>query len=130
MTCRRLLFVLFLGLVGCGSRDPSASPTRSLVAEPLAFDVAAVRLNFTAECKNPIVVDDLFCEQVRISDMFAEGTILNVPTNLNAAAKDRAGAICEQVATAHHDGNGKDLGYVTIGVLDKDGAFMASCPLD
>jgi hypothetical protein len=116
-----------IAVVGC---SPSAPAVATPTTEPPAFDLAAVQRKFTDECNDPIVVDGLFCEQVHISGMSAEGTILKVPTTLNAAAKDRAGAICVQIAAAHRDGNGKDLGYETVGVLDRDGAFMASCPLD
>jgi hypothetical protein len=114
--------VVAIAVTACsGGTTPKATP------EPPAFDLGAVKANFTDECADPIIVDDLFCEQVTIASMTAEGTILRVPTTLNAAARDRASVICQQLATAHFDGTGKDLGYDTIGVLDKDGGNAAAC---
>jgi hypothetical protein len=114
--------VALLGLVGCGAEE-SVSPT----PEAPGFDVAAVQASFRAECESPIIVDDLFCEQVTIGGMTAEGDILNVPTGLNALADDRAQAICDQIAIAHFDGDGNDLGFNYFGILDQDGGNAAAC---
>jgi hypothetical protein len=60
--------------------------------------------------------------------MTADGTILKVPTGLNATATDRAQAICEFIATVHFDSaTGDDLGYQTVGILDKNGGHAAAC---
>jgi hypothetical protein len=110
-------------LAGC-----SATVTPSATPQPAGFDLATVKANLQDECADPIVVDAEFCEQVEIAAMTAEGTILNVPTTLNAAASDRARAICDMIARAHFDGaTGHDLGYETIGVLNKDGGHAAAC---
>lgn len=108
-------------LAGCSSA-PAATPKPTP-----AFDIAAVRTNFIDECKDPAVVDALFCEQVTIAAMSVDGEILNVPTTLNASATDRAKVICSALAHAHFDANAKDLGYKYIGILDKDGGHAAAC---
>ena len=112
---------LALLLAGCSSATSTEAP-----ATP-AFDLGAVKANFTDECTDPFVVDDLFCEQVVITDMTADGEILNVPTTLNAAATDRAEVICNQLAVAHFDSSGTALGYEIIGILDQDGGNAAAC---
>jgi hypothetical protein len=87
-----------------------------------------VKANLQDECKDPIIVDTDFCQQVKIDAMTGDGTILNVPTTLNAAADERARAIWEMLAQAHFDGaTGNDRGYETIGILDKDGGHAAAC---
>lgn len=84
--------------------------------EPPAFDLGAVRARFVTECEAPVVVDGLFCEQVEFHGMRGEGHSLHVPTTLRGKDYDRAVAICNQVAIAHFDGHGRDLGYVSITV--------------
>lgn len=141
----RSLLVAFvlLGIAGCSAPlvtsnsrqlepivtpEATVTPGASTPAGSFSFDLALVQSNFTAECQDPIVVDDLFCEQVKISEMTAAGKLLTVPTTLNAAATDRAAAICDQLAIAHFDGDtSADLGYVSIEVLDRDGGTAATC---
>jgi hypothetical protein len=120
---RRLMLALVVVLAACGGPAPTAAPTP-------AFDLAAVKANFTDECKDPMVVDDLFCEQVKVARMTADGEILNVPTTLNAASRERAEAICRQLTFAHFGAEGKDLGYRIVGVLDQDGGNAAACTVD
>jgi hypothetical protein len=122
---RITLLVVALLLAGCSS---AAQATSTETPTPPGFDLETVKENFQDECKDPTVVDANFCEQVKIAAMTAEGSILNVPTTLNAAAADRARVICDMFATAHFDGvTGDDLGYETIGILDKDGGHAAAC---
>ena len=116
------LAIIGLLVAACSSPVASAKPA----ATP-AFDIGAVRANFTDECQDPGVVDELFCQQVTIAGMSADGDILNVPTTLNAAAKDRGEVICKQFVFAHFDANAKDLGYRFVGILDKDGGHLAAC---
>lgn len=110
MTRSRPPAVLSIALAGplsaCGGQaDSIAQP------DPATFDLALVQANFLAECEDPIVVDELFCEQVDIDGMSADGAILNVPTTLNAAATDRAEVICQILARVHVDGDtGEDPG--------------------
>ena len=114
-----------LALSACGQQPTSEADD---APEPAAFDLTLVRANFAAECEAPIVVDDLFCEQVDLDGMTAEGTILRVPTTLNAEARDRAQVICATIARVHFDGDtGEDLGYETVGILDRDGGNAAAC---
>jgi hypothetical protein len=126
-----------LAVAGCGAQvestfvviahTPDATATGEAHTLP-DFDVALVQSNFTAECEDPIVVDDLFCQQVKISEMTGEGRKLIVPTGLNPPSTDRAAAVCNQVAEAHYDGDtGHDLGYTAIEVLDLDGGSAATC---
>lgn len=106
----------------------AAAPASESAPEPPAFDVALVRSNFTDECADPIVVDDLFCEQVEIGGMTGEGDILTVPTGLNAESRDRAQVICDMIARAHFDGvTGDPLGYEFVGIKDQQGANLAAC---
>ena len=73
------------------------------------------------------MVDDLFCEQVNIGHLSGTGDILNVLTTLNPAADDRAQAICDQIATAHFDDDGNDLGFAFVGILDNHHGNAAAC---
>jgi hypothetical protein len=114
-----------IGLVGLAVCGCAASPNPTI--EPPAFDLAAVKRSFTDECKSPTIVDGLFCQQVQIGGMSAVGTILSVPTTLDPAATDRADTICDELAEAHLGRDGKDLGYQSIGILDKDGGNASAC---
>lgn len=125
------LLLMSVVLAACtSSAAPTAAPIEATTPEPPAFDLAAVKANFIDECKDPAVVDDLFCEQVKIGDMTAAGDILNVPTTLSPAARDRAEAICDAFALAHFDGDGKPLGYAIIGILDMNGGNAAACSVE
>ena len=88
--------------------------------EPPSFDVSAVRAHFTAECADPVVVDDLFCQEVRIQDMRGEGDTLHVRTTLKGDGYQRAVAICAQLARWHYD-SGNDLGYASIAIAKRRG---------
>lgn len=113
-------------LSACGTTATTA--TTPPKAEEPAFDLALVKANFTAECTHPPFGVDLFCEHIDIDRMTADGSILNVPTNLNAAGSDRAAEVCGFFATVHYDGaTGDDLGYETIGILDRNGGKLATC---
>ena len=125
---RRSVVAALIGLCLAACSSPNAGGVGTDKTTPgTAFDVAAVKANFTDECKNPIVVDDLFCEQVKTDQMWGSGTTLTVPSTLNSAATDRAGVICSQAAAAHFDGDGNDLRYQSVEVLDKDGTNAAVC---
>lgn len=125
---RALLLFVALALAACGSSGgPPTSDTAQVTPEAAEFDVAAVRASFIDECNDPIVVDELFCEQVKIGEITGESDILTVPTTLNAAAGDRAAAICDQIAIAHFDADAVDLGYKYIGVKDQEGGDAAAC---
>jgi hypothetical protein len=117
-----------MGLISLTACGCDASPNATI--EPPAFDLAAVKRSFTDECKSPTIVDGLFCQQVQIGGMSAAGTILRVPTTLDPAATDRADTICDELAAAHLGRDGKDLGYQSIGVLDKDGGNASACTVD
>ncbi len=125
-----LLCATLVVLAGCSATVQGTPSATDQPTEAPSFDLAAVKASFQAECEDPIVVDANFCEQVQLPKMTADGTILNVPTSLNEAATDRARAICQMIATAHFDGaTGADLGYDTIGILDKDGGHAAACTI-
>ena len=97
--------------------------------EDPAFDLALVKSNFSDECVDPVIVDDLFCTQVDIGAMTANGPFLTVPTALSASGMDdRAAVICDQIAIAHFDGaTGDPLGFETIVILDRNGGTAAEC---
>lgn len=133
-----LLACAVLAIAGCGMQveatfervgSPDAgADQRSTSPVPLSFDVALVPSTFTAECQDPIVVDDIFCQQVKISEMTGTGKLLTVPTTLNATAGDRATAICNMLSIAHFEGDtGNDLGYSGVEVLDLAGDTAAAC---
>ena len=88
-----------------------------------------MKSNFSDECVDPIIVDDLFCTQVDIGAMTANGPFLTVPTALSASGMDdRAAVICDQIAIAHFDGaTGDPLGFETIVILDRNGGTAAEC---
>lgn len=133
MRASLLVISAALALVGCGS-VASATPAPEPVATPAptsaptpAFDIAPVRASFTEECVSPIIVDDAFCIQVDIAGLGADGETLTVPTTLNPRSNDRGAAICDMLAIAHFSGEGADLGYKQIGVLDMNGGQLAGC---
>jgi hypothetical protein len=90
------------------------------------FDVWAVRANFTDECQYSLI-DETFCLQVQIDEMSDEDDILYVPTTLDPAMDDRASVICDALAVAHFDAQGRDLGYRHIVVRDMNGGNLAAC---
>ena len=135
-----LLAGAMLTVAGCGlqvestfevvSHSPDATGTGGATTPPSAsasFDVALVQANFNAKCRDLIEFDALFCEQVKIDDMTASGHLLTVPTTLHAGAFDRAAAICNQVAVAHLDGAGVELGYRDIEIWDQSDDYLADC---
>ena len=123
--------------------SPSASPPASEPASPspsvqsAAIDLAVVKRVFTDACVDPGVngstdplrFDGLFCGQVDIQGMTAEGTTLIVPTIV--AVNDlehRTTIICEQIDAAHVDpANNDPLGFDTIRVLDRAGDVDMVC---
>ena len=123
-----LAVCLLVGLAACGGGSVGDSVAGQRSSSVPSFDVMLVKANFTDKCKDPIVVDDTFCQQVTIDGMTGTGTTLTVPTGLNAASTARASAICDQIAIAHFDATtGDDLGYTTIRVLDLKGGEAAVC---
>jgi len=100
--------------------------TPTPTAQP-AFPVRSVRDNFRAECIDHVVVDELFCLQIIIDGMTADGTTLVVPTRLDASELDRAADICALAASAHINNEGNDLGFGQVRVLDQTGGDAASC---
>jgi hypothetical protein len=94
---------------------------------PATFDVSAVQAHFAAACEAQVVVDRHFCRRTRIEDMRGEGDTLYVPTTLTYRGGDRAVAICDQLAVAHVDEDGRDLGYRTIDVRYRAGGHLADC---
>lgn len=93
------------------------------------FDVWAVRAKFTDGCQDS-AVDDAFCLQVQIDEMSDEDDVLYVPTTLDPAMDDRASEICDALAVAHFDAEGRDLGYRFIVVRDEQGGSLAACSVD
>jgi hypothetical protein len=137
-----LLASAMLAAAGCGmqvestfevvSDPPDATGTgeASTASVSLAFDVSLVQATFSSRCaEDPVgrFGDDLFCAQVKISELTGTGKLLTVPTKLHAGAFDRAAAICHQVAVAHNDDTGVPLGYVGIEVLDQGDDYLADC---
>lgn len=110
----RALLVMAI-LAGCGG-----SATTDV-------DITAVRANFRDECRDPIVLDDLFCEQVQVSSMSMDGSTLVVPTTLNESAGARGGAICAATAELRFDAEGNELGFDGVRVLDMNGERMTDC---
>ena len=113
-------------VVGCSSAA-SVSPAPAATPESPTFHLANVKASFTNACVNATVADKLFCDQIHIGGMSSDGVTLNVPTTLNAAARERAAVICDLVARAHLNGVGRELGFKFVGVLDRDGGQAATC---
>ena len=73
------------------------------------------------------------CRQLRGPVIGAEAGRVGadeMPTTLNAEARDRAEAICNQFVVAHFDADARDLGYEFVGILDRDGGNLAACSVD
>ena len=125
----RLSVILAVVMTACSS--PAAIPGEDReTPQAAAFDVSAVRSNFESECEDPMIFDELLCEQIDIERMAVEdGTILIVRTTLSGTGmEDRAQVICEAVAGMHFDGDtGADLGFTTVGVRDREGENAAAC---
>jgi hypothetical protein len=137
-----LLACAMLTVAACGlpvestfelvSHPPAATGTgeASTPSASVSFDVSRVQANFSAHCAEDPVAwfgDELFCAQVKISELTGTGKILMVPTTLHAGAFDRASSICHQVAVANYDDTGVPLRYVGIEVLDQAGDYLADC---
>ena len=97
--------------------------------EPPSFDLSAVQATYTAGCGPPRTAVGLVCQQLRIHRMSAEGDTLTVRTRLSAEDRDRAAAICDQLAIAHFDREGRDLGYQFIEILTRASRTVATCQL-
>ena len=126
---RRVLpVVLAIGLTACGSSGGQSET--EVTPEAPAFDLALVKSHFTDQCIRPPFDVEYACDNMEIEGMTADGSILNVPTQLDpSAGRDgRADVICHFLATVHYSAaKGEDLGYDTIGVLDVDGSNLTSC---
>ena len=105
--------------------------------QPAVIDLALVKRVFTDACVDPIDVgsldplrfDGLWCGQVDIQGMTAEGTTLIVPTIVAVDdLEERTTIICEQIGAAHDDpASDEPLGFDTIRVLDRAGDVDATC---
>ena len=136
MTRVRRLFpvILAIGLTACGSSsgqsETGVTPLAEVTPETPAFDLALVKSHFTDQCIRPPFDVEYACDNMQIEGMTADGSILNVPTQLDpSAGRDgRADVVCHFLATVHYGApNGEDLGYDTIGVLDVDGSNLTTC---
>ena len=119
--------VLILGAGGAELTDCEALETRP---DPAGFDVELVKSHYIEECVDPIVLDDLFCTQVKIERMTADGMTLIVPTTINATGMEaRAAVICDQIAILlPFDGaTAETPGFEDISVLDRYGDEDAHC---
>jgi hypothetical protein len=124
-----LMVLLMAACAAPGGQDVRATPAVDAPGAQ-AFDLDLVKSNFADECADPIVVDELFCQQVDIDGMTVQdGTTLIVPTLISGSGMEpRASVICEVFARVHFDGEtGEDLGYQTIGILDREGGNAAEC---
>jgi len=118
-----------LGLCGCkpGGANYAGVACEAVeyievTPEPPSFDLNAVQAHFASECAAPFPrFDDSFCDEIRIQVMAGEGGTLFAPTTLNGQEFDRALAICGQVASAHFDALGRDLGYTFVSILKQNG---------
>ena len=119
------------------SPPASESPSPSPSVQPAAIDLALVKRVFADACVDPIDVgsldplrfDGLWCGQVDIQGMTAEGTTLIVPTIVAVDdLEERTTIICEQIGAAHVDpASDEPLGFDTIRVLDRAGDVDATC---
>ncbi len=95
-----------------------------------SIDLATVKANYADACKDQTTLDDVLCAQVKIDGMTAQDRYLIVPTTLNPADKDRAYAICHQLALAHVDADPKVPGYErSIRILGMDNGGLAACSI-
>ena len=119
-------------VAACSSTATTTSITETAAPTPVAaaFDLNAVKASFIDKCRDPDVIDALVAEQVKIADMTADGTILNVPTTLSPNARERAQSICRAFAFAHFDSDGKPLGYEVVEILATNGGTSGACSVD
>jgi hypothetical protein len=99
-----------------------AVPFINETTEPPAFDLSAVQTHFATECGAPSPrFDDRFCQTVRPDRLEGEGGALFVRTTLRGRDYDFAVAICVQLAGAHFDSVGRDLGYMSVTIVKENG---------
>jgi hypothetical protein len=111
------LAILILVGAGCAFRG-YAPPT---------YDLERVSAALEDECREPLVVDLLFCEEVVIAEIGGyEGTV-QVPTTLLPAGAGRAQTVCEQLSMLNSNRGDGGLGFDTIVILDVDGRESAQC---
>jgi hypothetical protein len=119
-----VIAITALALAACSS--PAMVAVRT--PEPAAFDLSLVRAHFTGECIHPTFDADEACQRMDIDGMTADGSILNIPTDLNPSNVDRAREYCRLPATSHYGAaKGEDLGYHTIRILDYNGGTLYEC---
>lgn len=113
--------------------DGSTNPPRQRWfpwSRAASIDLVAVKATYTDKCKDPTKLDAMLCAEVKIAGMTAQDRYLIVPTTLNPADKDRAYAICHQLALAHVDADPKVPGYErSIRILGMDGGGLAACSI-
>ena len=120
------LLVAVLAVAGC---SPRAVEPEARSPKPASFDLSLVKAHFINECTNPTFDVEYACQQMKIEDMTADGSTLNVPTELDPSARrdGRADEVCHLPATVHYDRSGDDLGYDSISVLGARGDNLATC---
>src|SRR5262245_32293258 len=74
---------VLLFVIGCSA---ATSVTPAPKPKSQSFSINAVQASFMDDCKERIVVDELFCEEVVIEQMSGDGPILYVPTTLDPKA--------------------------------------------
>ena len=98
------------------------------VEPPPPFDLSAVKSKFEQECENPTVLDDQTCDLINIDGMHAGHDNLLVPLLYPKRNRDRAQAVCEELAAAHDDLDVEPLGYEIVVIEGRHGVHhLAVC---
>lgn len=98
------------------------------VEPPPPFDLAAVKARFAAECEDPTVLGDETCDLIDIDGMHGGGDNLFVPLLFPQRNRERAQAVCEQIASAHDDLDVESLGYEIVVIEGRNGIHhLAVC---
>ena len=122
---RAPLLVAVFALGGCAPSvaEPIGTP------EPASFDLGLVQAHFAAECANPSFDREYACQRVDVGRMSADGSLLNVPTDLDPSARrdGRADEVCQFPAAVHYGSTGEDLGYRSVAIIGANGGNLATC---
>lgn len=101
--------------------EPSETADALPTPQGPAFDLAAVKATFRAECEAPSVLDAETCDLIDIDGMRVGVDNLFVPLLFPRRNRERAQSICEDMAAAHDDFGGEPLGYRIVVVEGRNG---------
>ena len=105
--------------------EPTADPIPT--RPPPAFDLAAVKAQFTAECEAPSVLEHATCDLIDIDGMHAGVDNLFVPMTLPKMTEVRGQRICEQIVAAYVDLDDAAPGIRIVVTERRNGKHLGVC---